>query len=82
MSTPLVQRPSAGICPTQTRDLLIFNGELVVIRELLIDADRLPGVYNYLLLRFHCDYLCIAIRLNRDRRDINLVPVMSTNWKQ
>ena len=61
-----VEGALAVLCSTQTGNLLILDGELVIIRDLLIDTDGLPGVDHYLLLGFHCDYFCIAIRLKRE----------------
>ena len=58
-----VQGAAAAICSTQTRNLCLLNGKLVVVRDLFVDADRLPGVYHDLLLRLHSDDLCIAVRL-------------------
>ena len=58
-----VEGSSAVVCFAQTWDLLILNGEFVVVGDLLVDADRLPGVDHNLLLRIHCDDLCIAVWL-------------------
>lgn len=41
LSTVLVERSPAVLGSAQTRDLLVLNGELVVIGNLLIDVDRL-----------------------------------------
>lgn len=58
-----VQGAAAAICSTQTGNLCLLDGKLVVIRNLLINAYRLPGIYHYLLLRLHGDDLCVAVRL-------------------
>lgn len=63
----LVQRPPAVLGPTQTGDLHVLDGELVVVRDLLVDVDGLPGVDHDLLLRLHRDDLRIAVRLQRSR---------------
>lgn len=59
----LVERPPAVLGSTQTRDLLVLDGELVVIGNLLIDVDRLARVDYNLLLRLHCNHLGVAVRL-------------------
>lgn len=59
----LIQRPSAVLCSTKTRDLNVLNGELVIICDLFIYIDVLFGVDDNLLLRLHSDDLCVAIRL-------------------
>lgn len=60
-----VQGTTAATGSTQTRDLCVLRRKLVVVCDLFIDADWLPGVYHYLLLRLHSDDLCIAVRLQR-----------------
>lgn len=60
-----VQGTTATVGSTQTRNLRVLGGKLVVVRDLFVDADWLPGVNNYLLLRLHSDDLCIAVRLQR-----------------
>lgn len=47
---PLIQRPPAVLCPTQTGDLLVLDGELVVVGDLLVDVNGLSGVDYDLLL--------------------------------
>lgn len=61
----LIQRSSTVLCPTQTGDLLVLNGELVVVSDLLVDVNRLPGVDHDLLLRLHCDDFCITVGLKK-----------------
>lgn len=59
----LIQRSPTVLGPTQTGDLLILNGELVVVGDLLIDVDGLSGVDHDFLLRLHGDDLRITVRL-------------------
>lgn len=60
-----VQGTATAIGATQTRNLCVLRRKLVIVGDLFIDADWLPGVYHYLLLRLHSDDLCIAVRLPR-----------------
>lgn len=59
----LIQRSPTVLSPTQTGDLLVLDGELVVVRDLLVDVDGLSGVDHDLLLRLHCDDFRITVRL-------------------
>lgn len=59
----LVERSPAVLGPTQTGDLLVLDGELVVVRDLLVDVDGLSGVDHNLLLRLHRDHLRITVGL-------------------
>lgn len=59
----LIQRPPTVLGPTQTGDLHVLDGELVVVRDLLVDVDGLSGVDHDLLLRLHRDDLCITVGL-------------------
>lgn len=43
--------------------VLVLDGELVVVRDLLVDVNRLSGVDHDLLLRLHCDDLRITVGL-------------------
>lgn len=61
----LIQRSPAVLSPTQTGDFNVLDGELVVVRDLLVDVDGLPGVDHDLLLRFHCDDFRITVRLKK-----------------
>lgn len=61
-----VQGTTATSGSTQTRNLWVLRRKLVVICDLFIDADWLPGVYHNLLLRLHSDDLCIAVGLQRN----------------
>ena len=65
----LVQGAMAAVGPTQAGDLLVFDGELVVIGDLLADGDGLPGVDDDLLLGLHRDDLSVAVGL-RSRRTV------------
>lgn len=64
----LIQRSPTVLCPTQTGDLLVLNGELVVISDLLVDINGLSGVDHDLLLRLHCDNLCITVGLKKTNK--------------
>lgn len=61
--TLLVEGSSAVLCATQTRDFVLFNGELVIICDLLVHTDRLLGVYDYLLLGLNGDHFGVAVGL-------------------
>lgn len=45
-----VQSSAAVFCPTQTGDLVLLDGELVVIGDLLINADGLLRIDHNLFL--------------------------------
>lgn len=59
----LIQRSPAALRPAQTRDLLVLQRELVVVGDLLVDADRLLRIYYNLLLALDRDHLGIAVGL-------------------
>lgn len=61
--SPLVQSASAVGCTTQARNLLVFDGEFVVVGNFLIHIYVSLGVDDYLLLGFYCHNLCIAVGL-------------------
>lgn len=61
--TLLVEGSSAVLRATQTWDFVLFNGELVIICDLLIHTDGLLGVYDYLLLGFNGDHFGVAVGL-------------------
>lgn len=61
--TLLVEGSSAVLCTTQTRDFVLFNGELVIIRDLLVHTNRLLGVYDYFLLGLNGDHFGVAVGL-------------------
>lgn len=67
----LVERSPTVFCPAQTGDLLVLDGELVVVRDLVVDVDGLPGVDHNLLLGFHCDDLRIAVGLKEETKRQN-----------
>lgn len=46
----LIKRSPAVLCPTQTWDLLVLDGELVVVSDFLVDINLLSGVDHNLLL--------------------------------
>ena len=59
----LVEGPPAVLGAAQTGDLDVLDGELVVVRDLLVDVDVLFGVDDDLLLRLHRDHLGVAVGL-------------------
>lgn len=59
----LVEGPAAVLGPTQAGDLVLLQGELVVVGDLLVDADGLLGVDDDLLLRLDGDHLGVAVGL-------------------
>lgn len=59
----LVEGPPAVLGAAEAGDLDVFNGELVVICDLLIDVDVLLRVDDDLLLRLHRDHLGVAVGL-------------------
>lgn len=69
----LIECSPTVLRPTQTGDLLVLDGELVVVRDLLVDVDGLSGVDHDLLLRLHCDDLRITVRLKEKTDRIGLL---------
>lgn len=65
--TLLVEGSSAALRATQTWDFVLFNGELVIIRDLLVYTDRLLGVYHNLLLGLDGDHFGVAVGLWKRR---------------
>ncbi len=65
----LVQRSPTVLGPTQTGDLLVLDGELVVVGDLLVDVNGLPGVDHNLLLSLHCDDLRITVGLKEKQNE-------------
>ena len=59
----LVESSAAVLRPTQAGDLVLLDGELVVVGDLLVDANGLFGVDDYLLLRLDGDDLRITVGL-------------------
>ncbi len=68
--TLLVEGSSAVLCATQTWDFVLFNWELVIIRDLLVHTDRLLGVYDYLLLGLDGDHFGVAVGLRERMHEI------------
>lgn len=60
----LVERPAAVLGAAQAGDLLVLDGELVVVCDLLVDVDGLPRVDDDLLLRLHRDHLGVTVGLH------------------
>lgn len=61
--TLLVEGSSAVLRAAQTWDFVLFNGKLVIIRDLLVHTDRLLGVYDDLLLGLDGNHFGIAVGL-------------------
>ena len=57
--------PAVG-CAAQTRDLVILDGELVVVSDLFTHGYVALGVDDDLLLSAKADYFCIAVRLRKE----------------
>lgn len=68
LSSTSVQCSSTVRGPTETRNLLVFNGELVVISDLLPHRDISLGVNNDLLSSAEVDHFSIAVGLQEKRR--------------
>ena len=65
-----VECPSAVGCPTQTGDLLILNGKLVVISDFFVGSNVPFGVDDNFLLVAHGDDLGIAIGLQMEEKKV------------
>ena len=63
----------AVLCAAEAVDLLVLNGELVVVGDLLPGGDRLLRVDDDLLLLVHGDHLGVAVGL-RGSKDKNAFP--------
>lgn len=61
--SPLVECPSAVLCSTQTGDLVLLQGEFVVVGDLFVDGDGLLRVDHDLLLGLDGDHLGVAVWL-------------------
>ena len=61
----LVQCSSALRIATQAWNLLVFDGEFVVICYFFINTYLLFGVNHYFLLTFNCDNFGITIGLKK-----------------
>lgn len=64
----LVQRSSAVLRPTQARDLVLLQRELVVVGDFFIDGDGLLRVDHDLLLGLYRDHLGVTVWLEEQMR--------------
>lgn len=74
---PLVESAAAALGAAQAGDLGVLDRELVVVGDLLVDADRLLRVDDDLLLRLDGDDLGVAVGLGggtRGQRDSPVSP--------
>ena len=62
-NSPSVESPPAIRRTTQTRDLLVFNGELVIVSDLLSKGNVSLGIDDYFLTSAKVDHLGIAVWL-------------------
>lgn len=65
---PLVERPPAVLRSTQAGDLVVLQGELVVVGDLLIEGDGLLRVDHNLLLGLYGDDLGVAVWLKEQEK--------------
>lgn len=70
MAEGLVESSSTVFGSTQTGDLLVFDGEFIIVCDLFVDADRLARIDDYLLFGFYSDDFSIAVWLKVNRRKI------------
>ena len=63
----LVKILPAVLCAAQTMDLLVLDGELVVVGDFFAKRDRLLGVDDDLLLAVDGDDFGVAVRLQRQK---------------
>ena len=63
----LVKILPAVLCAAQTMDLLVLDGELVVVGDFFAERDRLLGVDDDLLLAVDGDDFGVAVRLQRQK---------------
>lgn len=68
LSNLLVQRPSAVLCSTQARNLVLLQREFVVVGDFFIDGDGLLGVDHDLLLGLDGDHLGVTVWLEEQRK--------------
>lgn len=66
----LVEGSSAVLGSTQAGDLLVLDGEFIIVRDLFIDVDRLPGIDDYFLSGFYRDDFSVAVWLNVNSGEI------------
>lgn len=64
----LVEGSSAVLGSAQARDLLVLDGEFIIVCDLLVDADRLPRIDDNFLFGFYGDDFSIAVWLNVNKR--------------
>lgn len=64
----LVECPAAVLGPTQAGDLVVLQGELVVIGDFFVNGDRLLRVDDDLFLRLDGDDLSVAVWLKDEKR--------------
>lgn len=64
----LVQRPSAVLCSTQARNLVLLQRELVVVGDFFIDGDGLLRVDDDLLLGLDGDHLGVTVWLEEQSK--------------
>lgn len=64
----LVESSSAVLSSTQAGDLLVLDGEFIIIRDLFVDADGLTRIDDYFLFAFYSDDFSIAVWLKVNRR--------------
>ena len=62
----LVKILPAVLCAAQTMDLLVLDGELVVVGDLLPYGNGLPAVDDNLALPVNLDHFRITVRLNNN----------------
>ena len=67
MLSLLVEGPTAVLSSTQAGDLVVLQGEFVVVSNLFVDANGLLRVDHNLLLGLDGDHLRVAVRLEGER---------------
>jgi hypothetical protein len=67
--TPLVHAPAAVCCAAATRNLLLLERELVVVRDLFAAKQRSTREDNYLLLALHLNDLGVRVGLEQHHTD-------------
>lgn len=68
---PLVEGASTLRRTAQTRNLLVFQRELVVVRDFLVHTNRLLRIYHNLLLALNGNDLCVTVRLEQKCFEVN-----------
>lgn len=64
----LVQCPSAVLCSTKAGDLVVLQGEFVVVGDFFVDGDGLLRVDHDLFLGLYGDNLGVAVWLERQEK--------------